>query len=98
MVFKDAKKRMKAEQNKKCKLQTTTDQTPRKPYQIVLLNYNVNVPCKSKYSVVPTTFSTYPRIAVSIIAIILISNPKPYFVDKAIWKQVILIFSRFYLV
>jgi hypothetical protein len=28
MALKDAKKRMKAEQNKKCKLQTTTDPTP----------------------------------------------------------------------
>ncbi len=30
MAPKNAKKRMKAEQNKKCKLQTTTDPTPRK--------------------------------------------------------------------
>jgi hypothetical protein len=30
MALKDAKKRMKAEQNKKCKLQTTTDPTPHK--------------------------------------------------------------------
>jgi hypothetical protein len=31
MAPKDAKKHMKAEQNKKCKLQTTTDPTPCKP-------------------------------------------------------------------
>jgi hypothetical protein len=30
MAPKDTKKRLKAEQNKKCKLQTTTDPTPRK--------------------------------------------------------------------
>jgi hypothetical protein len=55
-------------------------------------------PTPRKYSVVPTTFFTYPRIAVSIIAIILFSNPKPYVVDRAVWKQVTLIFSCFYLV
>jgi hypothetical protein len=86
MAPKDAKKRMKAEQNEKRKLQTTNDPTPCKTYQIVLLHYTVNAPCKSKYSAVPTTFTTYPRIACSIIAIILISNPKPYFMDRAIWK------------
>jgi hypothetical protein len=31
----------------------------------MLLHYNVNVPCKSKYSVVPTIISSYPRIAVN---------------------------------
>jgi hypothetical protein len=36
--------------------------------------------------VVPTIFSTYPRIAVSIIVIILHLNQKPYFVDREIWK------------
>jgi hypothetical protein len=35
---------------------------------------------------------------VSIIVIILVSNLKPYFVDRAIWKQVTLILSCFYLV
>jgi hypothetical protein len=48
--------------------------------------------------VVPIIFSTYPRIAVSIIAIILLSNSKPFFVDRAIWKQVTSIFSCFDLV
>jgi hypothetical protein len=98
MVPKDAKKRMKSEQSKKCNLQPTTDQLLVNLYQLALLHYNVNVPRKSKSSVVPTFFSTYPRIAVSIIAIILVSNQKPYFVDRAIWKHVTLIFSCFYLV
>jgi hypothetical protein len=60
MASKDAKKRMKAEQNKKRKLQTTTDPTPCKTVLNRASSLNVNVPCKSKYSVAPTICSTYP--------------------------------------
>ena len=98
MASKDAKKRMKAEQNKKRKLQTTTDPTPCKTVSNCAPSLKCKFSMQIKYSVVPTIFSTYPRIAVSIIAIILVSNQKPYFVDRAIWKQATLIFSPFYLV
>jgi hypothetical protein len=74
MAPKDAKKCMKAEQNKICKLQTTTDLTPCKTVSNHSPSLHCKVPCKSKYFAVPTIFSTYPRIAVSIIVIILVSN------------------------
>ncbi len=98
MAPKDAKKCMKAEQNKKRKLQTTTDPTPCKTVSNRASSLKCKCSCKSKYSVVPTIFSNYPRIAVSINAIILISNQKQCFVDRAIEKQATLMFSPFYLV
>ncbi len=85
MAPKDVMKRMKAEHNKKRKLQITTDRTPPNTVSNRAPSLECkNVPCKSKYSVVPTIFSPYPRIAVSIIVIILHLNQKPYFVDRAI--------------
>jgi hypothetical protein len=74
MAPKDAKKRMKAEQNKKRKLQTILNQLLVKLYQIAHHHSTINVLCTSKYLLVQTIFSTYPRVVISIIVIILVSN------------------------
>ena len=74
MAPKDAKKRMKAEQNKKRKLQTTTDPTPCK----TVSNHTPSLKCKCFMQIkifCGANNISYPsKKAVSIIAIILVSK------------------------
>jgi hypothetical protein len=46
---------------------------------------NNNIKCSMQIKIfVSANNLFYPRVVVSIIVIILVSNPKPYFVDRAI--------------